>query len=918
MHMLAHSGALGLRAQLFLAFLLLLPLVQAQAQSFFPSAVPLAVRSPTLNLWLDTRSGSNPMKTWPTFWNDQHIMGWAGYIKVDGVAYHWLGFPPEGNASTWISTHLTPTRTVLTVEAGPMLLNVTFLSPVEPSDWVRQSMPFSYVFVDGTSTDGLPHSIQIYADTTGEWVTNDFTTQVQWSTQQTQNSVYHQIAPVVPKSVFQDVAEDAIHVHAVPAGHWVSVIGNDQTLRAQVCKAGAGITLKSDLAEQTGPVRNGANGGKFPVLAHVLNLGTTDVISGEEVVWAVGIVRDPIVTYLGDKRRAYFWGEFKTLDDVVDAFVADFPAALKRANALDAQILHDALAVSPQYADLVSLATRQALAGVEITIPAANGSSSSVLSFTKDVGSSQRTNPADVLYAVMPALMYLNSTLIGTLLEPLLQFQASSQYTNPYAAPDLGTPYPSVPGNSANSVATGVEHSGNMLVMVLAHARCSGDGSLIAKYYTLLNKWATFLQSNTLNLANQIPADGRFPDLGQNHGNITNLGLKGILGVRAMAEISRLAGDEGNATIYETSANTLLQSWSATAAFTVQGGDTGTATRLAWNEQDANSFGLMYNMFPDKLLQLNLLPDIVYQSESATIASIPSHPFGVPLSSDGGNLARSDWTLFSAASAQDTATRDLLISGVHTHTSFNTSHGTFANFYDVQTGGALGPGVLGNGFGSPSQGAMFAILALGVQNRTVVVPRVEPDTTTKTTRRSKAGIIAVATIGALLALAALSILGVFVYRRRRGQRMLIDAERRAEPFAGTGNNMDPSPPAVPRYGPVYFPVQAQAFGRPTKGMPSAPIQTPQTVAIYPYGHIRSKASEGSASAASSSTSASASAPSTSSSSRVLPPPTPAPPPGLPLPPLPMATPDLRDEVEGLRREMAELRGALPPPPMYDP
>jgi hypothetical protein len=65
------------------------------------------------------------------------ILGWAGYIKVDGSTFHWLGSPVPGNASTWISTEITPTRTILTLEAGPMQLNVTFLSPVEVRRFLR-------------------------------------------------------------------------------------------------------------------------------------------------------------------------------------------------------------------------------------------------------------------------------------------------------------------------------------------------------------------------------------------------------------------------------------------------------------------------------------------------------------------------------------------------------------------------------------------------------------------------------------------------------------------------------------------------------------------------------------------------------------------------------------------------------------
>jgi hypothetical protein len=42
------------------------------------------------------------------------------------------------------------------------------------------------------------------------------------------------------------------------------------------------------------------------------------------------------------------------------------------------------------------------------------------------------------MYASFPAFLFLNATLAGKLLEPLLEFQASSLYRNNYAAPDLG------------------------------------------------------------------------------------------------------------------------------------------------------------------------------------------------------------------------------------------------------------------------------------------------------------------------------------------------------------------------------------------------------------------------------------------------------------------------------------------------
>ena len=50
--------------------------------------------------------------------------------------------------------------------AGVVEMNITFLSPVNPTDLMRQSLIFSYVEVSVTSTDGASHDVQLYTDIT--------------------------------------------------------------------------------------------------------------------------------------------------------------------------------------------------------------------------------------------------------------------------------------------------------------------------------------------------------------------------------------------------------------------------------------------------------------------------------------------------------------------------------------------------------------------------------------------------------------------------------------------------------------------------------------------------------------------------------------------------------------------------------
>ena len=90
--------------------------------------------------------------------------------------------------------------------AGPVTLTINFLSPVvvrfdpiftaysnerylQPDDLVRQSLPFSYMTVDVKSNDGKAHSVQVYSDISGEWVSGDPTLVATWSTDTTTNGL---------------------------------------------------------------------------------------------------------------------------------------------------------------------------------------------------------------------------------------------------------------------------------------------------------------------------------------------------------------------------------------------------------------------------------------------------------------------------------------------------------------------------------------------------------------------------------------------------------------------------------------------------------------------------------------------------------------------------------------------------------
>jgi hypothetical protein len=76
----------------------------------------------------------------------------------------------------------------------------------------------------------------------------------------------------------------------------------------------------------------------------------------------------------------------------IDAFVTDFPNAMARSAQLDSRILADANTVSADYADLVSMAVRQTMGGMDITVGVKSDSSldpTDIKAFVKDLGNSR-------------------------------------------------------------------------------------------------------------------------------------------------------------------------------------------------------------------------------------------------------------------------------------------------------------------------------------------------------------------------------------------------------------------------------------------------------------------------------------------------------------------------------------------------
>jgi hypothetical protein len=218
------------------------------------------------------------------------------------------------------------------------------------------------------------------------------------------------------------------------------------------------------------------------VFAISRDLGTI-LFTNESVVWAIGYTTDPAtiysdlsgtppmsrspyykVQYSDDEELASIYGNSRgdnmsnIKGQIVD-FLNDYSNASSRSWR---PLNNDSRTITNELATVTSITLAQVYSSMLLTIGTdehGNPNKSDVMVFMKNIGGvkkkwirpncfvhhtrteidlQSRVNAVETLYAAFPALMYLDPLVGAPLLEPLLQLQASSNYTIGYAAADLG------------------------------------------------------------------------------------------------------------------------------------------------------------------------------------------------------------------------------------------------------------------------------------------------------------------------------------------------------------------------------------------------------------------------------------------------------------------------------------------------
>ncbi|KAI1121927.1 glutaminase GtaA [Nemania abortiva] len=663
-----------------------------------PPAIPLAVKAPYLNTWLNAGSdggnGGYLAGQWPVLWTQQ-ITAWTGMIRVDGDTYQWMGAVSDSQNVDQTEFSYTSTRSNFVMNVGGKVeMNITFLSPVTPTDLKRQSLTFSYLDVGVHSLDGAKHDVQLYADVSGEWASGDLNAILEWDYGTSNGVAYHQF--------YRQSQTEISEANELPNwGNFYWSTGNTAGLTYQ---SGSDVDVRGTF-KSNGSLPNTkdtnfrAVNDDWPVFGFAKDLGS---VSSKSVntLFTIGITQDDAIQLLGqgDGLTTYhsLWTDyFKSDLDAVTFFYNDYKTAAGLATRLDNKIASDSIAAAGQdYATITTLAVRQVFGALQFT-----GTAKDPVVFLKEISSNSDIQTVDVIFPAIPLLLYTNPNLLNYLLKPLFLNQENGHYPNTNAIHDLGT-FPLAKGYpDGTDEPQPLEECGNMIIMVLAYYQRTKDTAYLKQHYSILTQWAGYLIDESLIPADQISTD----DFAGSLANQTNLAIKGIIGLRAMADISKITGHANDSSMYLNISTSYIKQWQTLG---INSEANPPHTTLSYGNE--SSHGLLYNLYSNSLLGFgyDFVPKYVYDMQSNFYPTVALE-YCVPLDTRH-TYSKTDWQLWSAAIASE-ETRNDIISRIANWVSVTPTNRAFTDLYDCVTGD-YPPGIQFTA--RPVQGGLFALLAL--------------------------------------------------------------------------------------------------------------------------------------------------------------------------------------------------------------
>jgi hypothetical protein len=637
-----------------------------------PPAVPLITHDPYFSVW----SAADKL-------TDRETAHWTGarqpitaLARIDGKTFRFMGADPrELPAMEQLSLSVTPTHTEYRFRAAGVDLTLTFFTPAFPKDLDILSRPVTYLTVTASGQGSLDVTILLDVDPVIAVNTSDEA--VTWGRSRAGNLTVLSVGSRDQRVLNRpgdDLRIDWGYFHLVAPG-----LNPDQA-NAQLSESAESINSfvtngKLPDADDLDMPRMPRDGAAH--LAAMLPLGTiSDAPVSRHLLLAY--TEDYAIEYLGRKLRPYWQRNGQTVQDMLMAAESDYAALEQRGKRFDEELTADLeRAGGKAYAQLAILAYRQTLAAHGF---AADFDGTPML-FPKENFSNGCISTVDVLYPSAPFFLFFNPLLLQAQLKPVLEYASLPRWKWPFAPHDLGT-YPLANGQvygggeRTEEDQMPVEESGNLLIVVAAMERELGNWEFARQYWPQFTKWAGYLRDKGLDPANQLSTDDFAGHLAHN----ANLSIKAIEGLAAYGEMARGVGKNDVADEYARLAREMAAKWEKMAI----DGDTGVADHYKLAFDKPGTWSQKYNLVWDRILDLNLFPASVRQTEIAFYLKHLNR-FGLPLDSRR-DYTKLDWQIWTATLADKPADWNALVDPIGQWVNNGPSRVPLTDWYDTKSG----------------------------------------------------------------------------------------------------------------------------------------------------------------------------------------------------------------------------------------
>jgi len=553
----------------------------------------------------------------------------GGQAYIDAGLYDRLPAQPLDEAIQK-KVEITATQTKYEFSCGGVDLSVKFLSPLLTNDLDLYSRPISFVTFTTKSNDAKQHDLKLFFDASPDIAKNK-------NSQQSDFSFYKKVGVAYQKtgtkdqSVLKRKGDDV----RIDWGYFY-VCTKDE--------AGVLPGYRIDYGKiKTSPVD------KTILLAY------DDLYS---------------IQYFGQNLQAWWKKNYSSTEEMIKKSLDEFKSIEERCNNFDKQLYDDAIkAGGKTYADLCVLAYRQSLAAHKLV----RGPNNEILFPQKENFSNGSIWTVDVTYPSAPLTLIYNPNLLKGMVEPLMYYSESGKWSKPFPAHDLGT-YPQANGQTYPEDMP-VEEAGNMIILTAAICRAEGKFDFAKKHWDVLSKWVEFLVNDGFDPANQLCTDDFAGHLSRN----VNLSMKAIVGVAAYAQMAKGLGKRGEAGKYHNIATDYAARW-------IQMADDGDHFSLTFDKK--GTWSQKYNLVWDKLLELKLFPESVYDKEIKYYLT-KQNEFGLPLDSRK-TYTKSDWIMWTATLANNQKDFETLIKPIYKYATETPTRVPLSDWHETTDGKQVG------------------------------------------------------------------------------------------------------------------------------------------------------------------------------------------------------------------------------------